>query len=530
MLQEVRERIQGWIASVIIGLLAVTFALWGIQSYIGGSAGPGKVAKVNGKEITTGELDAAYGRLRQNLQARSQNSQPLNEAAQVALKQQALQQLITMQVLSSAAKKKGYFIGATQLDNFILQMPAFQEQGNFSPQKFQQTLNILGYAPEQFMADLESTLLIGQIQLGTQSTAFGLPNEAQQALKLADQKRDIQYTIIPAAKFQKSAVVSDDAIKNYYQQHQDQFRVPEKVSIEYIELSVDQIAKNLQISPQESQQYYQDNLANFTKDGKTLPFETVKNEVNKALTQQKLQQTFSDQSQQLSDLTYTNSTSLTPAANALNLKIQTSDSFTRAGDKAGITANPQVVAAAFNEDVVKNSNNSNPIPIKDGDVIVLRMKDYQPATVLPLPSIKDKIIAVLETQAAQNAAEQSGQKIITALKAGNFQEISQQNNLSWQTKMAATRQTPGLSGEILRTAFALPQPNNEKLTVAGIVLANGDYALVAVNKVIDVDVTNAKQQEHVMQNEIENSYGQLEYQLYVDDLLQRAKIKIYKQS
>ena len=56
MLQTIRERAQGWIAWVIVILISVPFALWGIQSYLGESGEP-VAATVNGVEIATRDLD-----------------------------------------------------------------------------------------------------------------------------------------------------------------------------------------------------------------------------------------------------------------------------------------------------------------------------------------------------------------------------------------------------------------------------------------------------------------------------------------
>lgn len=525
MLQVMRDRIQGWIASVIIGILVVAFALWGIQYYLERGASSDAVAEVNGKEITATQLNAVYERLR--------NNQSLGTDAQAKLKQQALQQIISAQVLSAGALKSGYRVSPEQLDDVIMQLPAFQFQGQFSPERFQQVLSFMGYSQDQFIADLQRTLLVNQMQMGIINSSFGLPNEAQQALRLENQKRDIGYLIIPAEKFLNLYKMDPDAINAYYQQHQEQFKTLEKVSIEYLELSVEQLGKNLSITPQELQQYYQDNSNTFAKNGKTLPFVQVRAEIEKNLKQQKLQQMFSDQSQKLSDLTYTDPNTLATAANTLHLNIQTTDAFARTGEKSGIAANPQVVAAAFNDDVLKSGNNSNLISIKDGTVIVLRVKNYQPAAVQPLSQVQPQIEQILRQQFAQNYAAELGKKVLNAMQQGqSFESAAHQFNLdkyglNWQFKNSVSRQMPGINAQILRAAFSLPKPlSSVKPTVGDTSLENGDYALVATKSISESISTNSQQQLHVFAGEIQNSFGQLEYQLLVDDLMKHAKIKM----
>lgn len=525
MLQTIRDRVQGWIAGAIVVLLVLAFALWGVEYYIGSGRASNVVAKVNGQEITTDQLNTAFERLRQNLTLPNGSPLPLDQETQAKLKQQALQQLIMTRVLSDAAIKVGYRISPAQLNAVVLQIPSFQVNGQFSPQRFQQVLTALNYSPNQFFVDLTNTLLINQGQIGITNSAFGLPNEAQQAQKFLNQKRDIEVATIAAADFLNKVKVPETAIENYYQQHQDEFKTPDKVSLEYVELSADDIMKTVQISPQAVQQYYQDNIASYTKNGKSLSFDEVKTTIEKTLQQQKAQQIFSDQNDKLSDLAYTNPSTLAPVAAALGTKIQTTDAFTRQGG-AGITANRQVVSTAFTDDVLKNGNNSNPIPINDGTVVVIRVKNYQPTTLLSLSQVRNKIEQQLQQQAAQVAAQQYGQKAVAAwLQNQNLQTFSQQYHLTWQTKTDVTRQTPGINAQMLRAAFSLPKPQNGKPNMVGTILPNGDYALIAVKAVNDATATLSDQQLHVALGEIANNYGQLEYQLYIDDLMKQAKIK-----
>ncbi len=103
MLQRLREKTQGWIAGIIIGILILSMALWGISYYMhGSSASSDVVAKFNGGEVTLPELDTAFNRFK------LQNSDKVSNtpAATKLLKQQLLDQLITQKLLAAAAKQK----------------------------------------------------------------------------------------------------------------------------------------------------------------------------------------------------------------------------------------------------------------------------------------------------------------------------------------------------------------------------------------------------------------------------------------
>ncbi|MEW8260012.1 MAG: SurA N-terminal domain-containing protein, partial [Candidatus Thiodiazotropha taylori] len=66
MLQEIRDKAQGWIAWAIVILISIPFALWGIQSYLGIGSEP-LAASVNGVEITERSLESQFQRFRQQL-------------------------------------------------------------------------------------------------------------------------------------------------------------------------------------------------------------------------------------------------------------------------------------------------------------------------------------------------------------------------------------------------------------------------------------------------------------------------------
>src|SRR5690242_19334203 len=132
MLQSIRDRTHGWIAGIIISLLILSFALWGIHSYLVGGSNTTTVATVNGIEITKGQLTAAYERLRRQLQMQLSENYALPDQAELKLKERALQTLITIQVLQQASFAQNYRISSNQINAFLENMPELQVNGRFS--------------------------------------------------------------------------------------------------------------------------------------------------------------------------------------------------------------------------------------------------------------------------------------------------------------------------------------------------------------------------------------------------------------
>lgn len=266
MLQSIRDRSQGWFAGAVIAAVIAAFALWGIHSYLGVSGGgePDVAAKVNKRIISQPELNASYERLRQQQQMQLGADFVIDPKAEMNLKKAALNQLIMGQVLSQAAYKEGYRITIGEVEGALLGIPAFQVDGRFSRQRFNEVLSGILYTEKTFLSDLQSTMLINQVRSGIVNSAFALPNDVSTAIRLINQKRDFGYMLIPAARFRNSTQIDDTTARNYYQQHQVDFMIPEQVSVEYLELSLPQIASGMHFTDAQLQQFYQNNISNYT--------------------------------------------------------------------------------------------------------------------------------------------------------------------------------------------------------------------------------------------------------------------------
>jgi peptidyl-prolyl cis-trans isomerase D len=265
MLQSIRDRSQGWLTGVIIFLVCAAFALWGIHSYTGNNAQPDIVAKVNRHAIRQADLNFAYEHLRQQQQMQLGADFVFDQKLASQLKEQALNQLIMGQLLTQAAQREGFRVSMAEVGSALLMIPIFQINGEFSRARFNEVLNGMMYSEKQFLADLQTTMLTGQVRSGFVESAFALPSEIETAVRLVNQKRDLGYLIVPLTRFGNNTQISTAEALAYYNQHQTEFVKPEQVSLEYVELSLPQIAAEQHFTPEQLQQFYQNNLSNYTR-------------------------------------------------------------------------------------------------------------------------------------------------------------------------------------------------------------------------------------------------------------------------
>lgn len=265
MLQTIREHTQGWIAGIIIGVLILTFALWGIHSYFIGGPANRNVAEVNGVEISREQLAASYERLRrQQSQYGNQRSAAVMDEA--TIKNRAMQTLIDMEVLKQASANQGFLISDRQIDAYLQSMPEFQIDGQFSVEKLNEVLASSMMPTSEFLELVRESLLIDQPKLGVVFTSFSLPDETASTLALINQERDIAYTMITTQSFLSQPIVIPAAkIAAWYEQHKSDFMTAEQVDVEYLELSLKDLASKVIPTDADLQAYYNENINTWTQ-------------------------------------------------------------------------------------------------------------------------------------------------------------------------------------------------------------------------------------------------------------------------
>jgi peptidyl-prolyl cis-trans isomerase D len=268
MLQTIRERASGWIAYIIIGLLIIPFALWGINSYFGG-AGPLVVAKVGDSEISLQEFQRAYQQERQQQRQRLQAM--LGDNFDPALlegpgfKQQVLQGLIDRRLLIRTARTQGLGISDEQLSQDIQSYPIFQQNGKFDRERYERMLSSQGYSKSAFEESQRSALMLSQLQEGLVTSAIVTSQELDRLVALMKQKRELAYIVLSLDHYLAKTTVDEDAIQSYYQENKNQFLSPEQVKLSYLELTQEGMAKDIPVSEDELRALYQEQIAKYVQ-------------------------------------------------------------------------------------------------------------------------------------------------------------------------------------------------------------------------------------------------------------------------
>ena len=262
MLEAIRKHTTGWLAKLILALITIPFALFGIDSYLNQAGSNVAVAKVNGDKISIQEYGNAIESVRNRLQSEGQKvDAALLESPE--LKQSVLDGLITRRLVNEEIQRAHFKISDEQLSQHILSMPEFQQDGKFSEDIYQKTLAQNKLTASKFENDRRRELLAQQARDGL-GMLVSIPKAvAEQTLKFAHQQRDVSVAEIKTAQFLTQVKVTPEQVKAYYDLHKDKFKVPEQVKMEFALLSAAGLVSQVSVTDAEVNHFYDENAARF---------------------------------------------------------------------------------------------------------------------------------------------------------------------------------------------------------------------------------------------------------------------------
>ena len=238
MLGAIRKKSKGWVAYLIVGLITVPFALFGIQEYLGGSSNPA-VASVDGEDIS---LTTYYQEL--NTQQRNLQQQlGASYSAEIdnALRQTLIESLIDEKLLENFTNSMKLVTLDEEVRSFIQSNPVFQVDGVFSEDRYIQLLRLNNFTPLAYELEQSKSMSLDQIKRNLNNSAFLSTLQIEQLNDLSAQQRDVSFLVLSTEKYKDQIVVDQDQISEYFDNNKSNFIEGRKVQVDFVELSLDNI-------------------------------------------------------------------------------------------------------------------------------------------------------------------------------------------------------------------------------------------------------------------------------------------------
>jgi len=285
MLQKLRDKTSGWIVTLIMGLLMIPFLFVIDSSYLGG-VGANNVAKVQAPprwwqsapswwpasllwkhhEISTNEFRERFEQVR--MQARQQQGESFDSQRfeSTENKLQTLDQLVNEQVVRLAAEDAGVVVGDEAVASYIAAIPGFQSNGKFDPTLYREQLarGLPPRTPAQFEQLVRDSLQQSLIPSAIVTSAFASKSDFERAIQLLGETRDVELAVLPPVA-PDTAPVSDAQIQQWYNDHTSDFRQPETVSIEFVELNAANLPPAQPADEATLRKRYEDEKARFVE-------------------------------------------------------------------------------------------------------------------------------------------------------------------------------------------------------------------------------------------------------------------------
>lgn len=251
MLQKIREKITGWVAGIILALLAFVFAVWGIDI---GFSNQSVAAVVNGDKIPVAPVrQAIQSQLSQFQQAYGAE---VPEAVENQVRESVLESFVTNRLLLQRIREEGYRVSNEALTASIQQIPAFQVNGQFSLDAYRAMLANVGYSPTQFEAEQRQNMEIGQLQDGILRSAFVTPLELDRQVRAAQERRQVAWVVVPVNRYIDQVEVTEEQILAEYEENPDRYMNPESVDLEYVEVKLEDIISQVTVTEEDLRAFY----------------------------------------------------------------------------------------------------------------------------------------------------------------------------------------------------------------------------------------------------------------------------------
>lgn len=246
-------------------LIVPSFVLVGVSSYESKGDSASAVAKVDGKNITQQEWEAAQrnqmDRYRQMMGA--QFDQKMFETPEA--KQAILENLVAERALSGEIARNHLTISDMTLARTIANMDGFKKpDGSFDKDQYNAALAAQGMNQAMFDARMRRDLAMQQLSGAVEATAFAPRAVATRLSDINDQQREVQELVLPAADYLSQVKVTDEMVKAFYDKNGAMFQIPEKVKAEYVLFTQDAIDSQVSVTDAEVADFYAKNKERFT--------------------------------------------------------------------------------------------------------------------------------------------------------------------------------------------------------------------------------------------------------------------------
>jgi peptidyl-prolyl cis-trans isomerase D len=265
MLKWLRRSTRSWFIYLAIGAIVVVFIFWGVGSYKAGQAN--RAAEVNGTVIPMTEFNHQYSDLVKRYQEKTGGEVTPEMIKALRLKEMALSHLVEEELLLQAGHRLGLEVTDAELRHHIEGYPAFQQNGKFDKKRYDWLLARNHLNPQGFEAQERRQLLLRKVVAEVTSFAKVSDAELQEFFRMAKEEVNVNYLAVSPEKFLARENPPDDAVARYYQEHEVEFRLPDRARVNYLIFRTKDYLNRVKLTPAVVEDYLKEHRDEYTRAG-----------------------------------------------------------------------------------------------------------------------------------------------------------------------------------------------------------------------------------------------------------------------
>jgi len=246
---------------VFLVLCLVPFAFFGLESYTRAVGGRDVLAEVEGIPISRRELEDALREQMERLQQMFGRDFDLAAVDTTDFRQRILEALISERIVTREVARSNMVLPRQAVIDEIMRSPEFQEDGKFSPARYEAHLRSRGLSDAANVETLRVQAPASRLLSSISATAIQPRALAERLLELEGQRREVSEVAFPAEAYLSRVKADEGALKSYYDANPDEFKLAERVRAQYLVLSAEDLARGEAAAEDELKKAYEERLA-----------------------------------------------------------------------------------------------------------------------------------------------------------------------------------------------------------------------------------------------------------------------------
>src|SRR5258706_4323525 len=265
MLQQLRSASKSWVASVIIGVLVLAFALWGVADIFRGGADT-VVADVGRTQISDTEFDQQLRSQIRAVSSQSQTQLTREQEKAIGLNKNVLDQVISRAALDEVVNRLGLTASQQSIAAQIRGNPNFRgTDGAFDPTLFARTLQDNTMSEASFVGSTGKDIARTQLMEAATAGLVAPPGFARVLYDFVNEARVPEYVVITPEEAGQVPPPTEADLVAYHKAHAAQFSSPEYRAFDYVQIGPEQVAGEIQVSDADLKAEFDSHKANYEK-------------------------------------------------------------------------------------------------------------------------------------------------------------------------------------------------------------------------------------------------------------------------